>query len=295
MNHYGRRYSIVGGQHVVKFRSPAPGIFPLAAAFAIVAFTVPSVKAADSECSARDADIVRQAYPAAEQASDREIKVGGQTIRLPADAGDNPHELICTTWPARPEFTLFAVPLMTSQSEDGSEGDIELLVVDSDGLKLKHRLRLPDLLTDDAVFVSGVAFDTAYYRLSESEIAFGLRIERRGSSSPNPFGETVLWLFVIDNNELKPVLDNIVVAGHQGEWDTNCAGEFQTIERTLAMGRLQPTRYSDILVWEKKTKTMSTLGLDGEWSDDKDAITTARRLRFEGTAYQVPENLKRID
>ncbi|KRC06167.1 hypothetical protein ASE23_27175 [Rhizobium sp. Root73] len=269
--------------------------FLLAATSAIVAFTVPSVQAADSACSARGADTVRQAYPAAKQVSEREIKLGVQTIGLPADLGDNPHELICKTWPARPELTLFAVPLMTSQSEDGNEGDIELLVVESDDLKLKHRLRLPDLLTDDAVFVSGVAFDTAYYRLSESEIAFGLRIERRGSSSPNPFGETVLWLFVIDNNELKPVLDNIVVAGHQGEWDTNCAGEFQTIERTLAMGRLQPNRRSDILVSEKKTKTISTLGPDGECVDDKDAITTVRRLRFEGTAYQVPENLKRID
>lgn len=235
--------------------------FPLAATLAIVAFTVPSVQAADSECSARGADIVRHAYPAAEQVSEREIKVGGQTIRLPADAGDNPHELICKTWSARPELTLFAVPLMASQSEDGNEGDIELLVVDSDGLKLKHRLRLPDLLNDDAVFVSGVDFDTAYYRLSKAEIAFGLRIERRGSSSPNPFGETVLWLFVIDNNELKPVLDNIVVAGHKGEWDTNCAGEFQTIERTLAMARLQPNRYSDIIVSEKKTKAISSLGL----------------------------------
>jgi hypothetical protein len=269
--------------------------FPLAAASAIVAFTVPSVQAADSECSSRGADVVRQAYPAAKQVSEREIKVGGQTIRLPADVGDNPHELICKTCPARPELTLFAVPLMTSQSEDANEGDIELLVVDSDGLKLKYRLRLPDLLTDDAVFVSGVAFDTAYFRLSESQIAFGLHIERRGSSSPNPFGETVLWLFLIDNNELKPVLDNIVVAEHQGEWDTNCAGEFQTIERTLAMGRLQPDRYSDILVSEKKTKTISTLGPDRECVDDKDAITTARRLRFDRTAYQVPENLKRID
>jgi hypothetical protein len=80
--------------------------FPLAATLAIVAFTVPGVQAADSECSARRADIVRHAYPAAEQVFEREIKVGGQTIRLPADAGDNPHELICKTWPARPELTL---------------------------------------------------------------------------------------------------------------------------------------------------------------------------------------------
>lgn len=91
------------------------------------------------------------------------------------------------------------------------------------------------------------------------------------------------------------MLDNIVVAAHQGEWDTNCAGEFQTIERTLAMGRPQPNRYSDILVSEKKTKTISTLGRDRECVDDKTETATVHRLRFEETAYQVPENLKRID
>ncbi|KQY48567.1 hypothetical protein ASD32_09230 [Rhizobium sp. Root483D2] len=86
-----------------------------------------------------------------------------------------------------------------------------------------------------------------------------------------------------------------MVAGHQGEWDTNCAGEFRTIERSLAMGRLESNRYPDILVSEKKMKTIRTLGRDGECVDDKDAITTARRLLVEGTAYQVPETLKRID
>lgn len=164
--------------------------FTLAAATVIVALTVPNAQAVDSEYSARGADIVRQAYPEAEQVSEREFKVGGQTITLTTDLGDNPHQLTCKTWPARHEFTLVAVPLMTSQTADGNEGDIELLVVDSDNLEFVQRLRLPDLLTDDAIFVSGVAFDTAYYRLSRSDIAFGLRIERRGSSRPNPFGET---------------------------------------------------------------------------------------------------------
>jgi hypothetical protein len=184
---------------------------------------------------------------------------------------------------------------MISQSDDGNEGDIEILVVDSDSLKPRARLRLPNLLTDDAVFVSSVAFDTARYHLSHSETAFGLRIARRGSSGPNPFGETTLWLFVIDDNGLRPVLDNLVVADGQGEWDTNCAGEFQATERTLAMGRRVPGRYSDILVTEKMTKTISTLAPDGTCVDDKSTVASERRLRFQGTAYSIPADLKRID
>jgi hypothetical protein len=268
---------------------------PLAAASAVLAFSASTVLSAERECGARGPDIILKAYPTAQKISEREFKFGGETIALPADGSDDPHGLICRIWPARPELTLVAAPLMISQSDDGNEGDIEILVVDSDSLKPRARLRLPNLLTDDAVFVSSVAFDTARYHLSHSETAFGLRIARRGSSGPNPFGETTLWLFVIDDNGLRPVLDNLVVTDGQGEWDTNCAGEFQATERTLAMGRRVPGRYSDILVTEKMTKTISTLAPDGTCVDDKSTVASERRLRFQGTAYSIPADLKRID
>lgn len=115
--------------------------------------------------------------------------------------------------------------------------------------------------------------------------ARGVNIPRRNT----------LWLFVIDGNGLRPVLDNLVVADGQGEWDTNCAGEFQATERTLAVGRPMPGGYSDILVAEKMTKTISTLAPDGTCVDDKSTVPSERRLRFQGTAYVIPEDLKRID
>lgn len=267
----------------------------LAAASATVLVTMPTVQAAGRECSTRGTDIIRQAYPTAHNVSEWTFRVGHETIALPTDASGNPHELICRTWPARPELMLVAAPLMTSKADDGNTGDVELLVVETDSLKLKQRLRLPGLLTDDAFFVSRVALDTAYYRLSGSDLAFGLRIERRGSSGPNPFGETTLWLFVIDDAALRPVLDNIVVAGHQGEWDTNCTGEFQTTKRTLAMGHSSPNGYSDIMITETKTKTISTVGRDGECVNEETEAQTVRRLSSQGFVYQVPADLKRIE
>ncbi|MCJ8056603.1 hypothetical protein GB928_025530 [Shinella curvata] len=267
----------------------------LAAASAMIAFTIPTVQAAGSECSTRGADIIRQAYPDAQPVSKRKFRIGDETILLPTDVGNHPHELICKRWPARPELMLVAAPLMTSQSDDGNTGDVELLVLESDSLKLKQRLRLPGLLTDDAFFVSRVALDTAYYRLSVSDLAFGLRIERRGSSGPNPFGETTLWLFVINDGALRPVLDNIVVAGHQGEWDTNCTGQFQSIERTLAMGYSSPNSYSDIMITETKTNTISTVGRDGGCLNKETKAQTVRHLSSRGFVYQVPADLKRIE
>ena len=267
----------------------------LAAALVAVALTAPTVQAADGECCTRGADIIREAYPTARNISERTFRVGRETTTLPANRTGNPHELTCKTWPARPELMLVAVPLVTSQSEDGNQADVELLVVDYASLMLRPRLRLANLLTDDASFVSGLAFDIAYYRLSGHGIAFGLRIERRGSLVPTPFCAATLWLFVLGDNELKLVLDNLVVAGHEGEWDVSCAGEFQVIERTPAMGRPTSSGYPDILVPERKTKTISALGPNGECAAGTNTIATAYRLLFQGATYHVPENLRRIE
>jgi hypothetical protein len=87
----------------------------LAVAAGIILSTVPMVQAAGSERSTRGADIIRQAYPTAQNVSERTFRVGDETIALPADAGDNPHELNCRMWPARPELILIAAPLMTSK------------------------------------------------------------------------------------------------------------------------------------------------------------------------------------
>ncbi|WP_439617842.1 hypothetical protein [Shinella sp.] len=269
------------------------GLLTLAAG--ILAFSAPVVLASQNECGTRSADIIRKAYPSAKSTSDGIFEVGGETIKLPTDSGDDTHAMICRIWPARPELTLVAVPLMREQSDDGNEGDIELLVVDSDSLDLKARLRLPKLMSDDAVFVSGVAFDTARYHLAPGKTAFGLRLSLQGSSRPNPFGETALWLFLLDDDALKPVLDNIVVAEGQGEWDTNCAGEFHDTARTLSMSRSAQRAFADIVVSEKKTTTISTPDKDGECVDKKQTTIGEYRLRYEGASYCVPKELQRME
>ncbi|WP_421589858.1 hypothetical protein [Shinella sp. M27] len=267
------------------------GLIPL-----VLAFDIPMALAAQNDCGSQGATIVKNAYPAAQETSDQVFEVDGATIKVSASAYDDPHAMICRVWPSRPELTLVAVPLVTRQSDDGNEGDLELLVVNSSDSAVRQRLRLPHLMTDDALYISSIAFDTARYRLAPGKTAFGLRVSLQGSSRPNPFGETTLRLFRIDDKErLTPVLDNIVVSSNQGEWDTNCAGEFHNTDRTLSMAPSAGNAIADIVVDETSTTTISTPGKDGACIDTKTAGSNSYRLRYEASGYRVPEGLSRTE
>ncbi|WP_246413226.1 MULTISPECIES: hypothetical protein [Rhizobium] len=253
-----------------------------------------AASAGQAECAGRSLDIIRLAYPGATNADDA-FRLAGSTITLPT--GDNvdgdPRRVICRIWPAHPQLTLVAVPLMTEQSDSENEGDIELLVVDSTNLHVKQRLRLQGLMSDDAIHVESVAFDTARYQLAPGKTAFGLRVTLEGSSRANPFGETTLWLFSVDGDGLKPILDNIVVSENHGEWDTACAGEFDEITRTLSIGSPAKGVFADIVVTEKTTTSVATVGKDGDCQSEDKTTIGKHRLRYDGSKYAVPKDLKR--
>ncbi|MBB5575434.1 hypothetical protein [Rhizobium paranaense] len=281
-------------KHFLNLLASLLGLFAVTG-FGIV-ISAPIAFAGQNDCAGRAADIIRQAYPTATAGSDGTFVFEDATITLPApdSVRDDPHAVICRIWPAQPELMLVAVALMTELSDTENEGDIELLMVDSTSLKVKQRLRLEGLVSDDAVRVTSVAFDTARYQLAPGKMAFGLRIALEGSSRPNPFGETTLWLFAIDNDRLKTVLDNIAIGRSEGEWDTMCAGEFHETIRTLSMESSANTAVSDILVSEKVTTTVNKAGKADECNTDEKVTTGKRRVLYEGSQYNVPKDLKRF-
>lgn len=267
-------------------------------ALAGLACAVPVAAASENQCGVHAAEIVRKAYPTARPQLDNAFEVEGAALTIPAADGgtdDNPKTMMCRIWPARPELMLVAVPLMTRQADDFNEGDLELLVVDASSFDVKQRFRREGLMGDDAFRITSLSFDTARYRLAPGKLAFGLRLTRYGSSRPNPFGETALWLFSIDDGHLRPVLDNILVLENGGEWDTNCAGEFEAIERTLAMSPSKGDAMADILITETVTTSVNTVDSKGECQRVDKTKTQKRRLRYKGSAYVVPQGLGRTD
>jgi len=232
--------------------------------------------------------IVRQAYPEAMRTA-----AGGYRIGAAQVDADGPHAVICKTWPAHPELTLAAVPLIAHSDADGSRGDLDVLVLDSRSLQVRWRLHLPDRMTDDAVRIQEIAFDTARYQLSPAIMAFGLRVHKRNGSRLNPYEETDLSLFGILDDRLQSLLDQLVIASDGGERDGDCAGTFSTSRGVLVVAAARHAGLADLVL--RRTEADHPHHLDHDLCHEETQqrqLTTT--LRFDGQSYEIPADLKAL-
>lgn len=213
-----------------------------------------------------------------------------------ADVGA-PFAVTCKAWPANPDLLLVAVPLMqdTPDPENGHDGELDVLVLDRQTLQVRQRLQLPDLMSDDAVRIDSLSFDTARYDVAQDRRAFGIRIEREGASRANPFSETSLRLFVVDGDALRMVLDGLVVNRSAGEWDTSCAGQFNERAVSLAIGKGKNKGYLDLIANETHSASRAAVQQGDCTEKTVEDGKTRHMLRFDGKRYRIPERLRSMD
>lgn len=237
--------------------------------------------------------IVQHAWPGATPTTDGFTTRDRQIITFD-DA--SPQRAICRVWPARPELTLAAVPLMSDEQTDYDHtGDLELLVLDSATLAVRQRLHLPNRMSDDAFRITRLTLDTARWKVAPDQIAFGLHIVRDGSSRVNPFREDALSLYVIENNQLRTLLPGIILEDNSGEWDGMCAGEFNDIKRTLAIGASSHKGYADIRVSEKSVASTAYIDANGECTAKDKPGKASWTLHYDGNQYVVPKSLTPLE
>ena len=201
----------------------------------------------------------------------------------------------CRVWPADTSLTLIAVPVLGPEEFNGEvqQGDLDVLVVDSTSMRPRAGLRLPEVMSSDAIHVDSVGLDTARYRLSPSVRAFGVRSSRSNSSQPNPFSETRLQLLVFNGTNLEAVTEQIVVSSSGGEWDTRCAGEFHETKRTLELGPAPAQGWATLTVRERSASTVSHEDAAGSCIEQReDHPVRSFRLQPKGRTYLLPNEIK---
>ena len=251
--------------------------------------------AAENPCATRDDQILKALYPDAARLGDAEFAVGERKVTPPGAAGSGEDlAMVCRQWPAHPDRLLVAVPLMQDAGADAQQGDLELAVMDAETLEIRARLRLPDFLIGDAIQLTGITFDTAYYDLFGDGPAFGIRLDYQGSSRANPFAQQVLSLFDHRDGALRPVLENLVVARSGGEWDLNCAGRFHDISRSIEIADQRHNGAADLTLRPRETRSISEMnGGECEASEvAPDSPLPTVTLRYDGASYPVPPDLR---
>jgi hypothetical protein len=200
---------------------------------------------------------------------------------------------VCRRWPARPELTLVATPVWRDGgNNDSRDGDVEVLVIDTDTLATRAWAVLLGALDSDAIFFDGMHIDTARYQLAPDTLAFGLRVKRRNGSGPNPFSEEQVHLLAVQADTLRTLGPAMVLRRFQAEWDTRCAGDSIDVTRTVAVGPKGRHGLADLILRERRVTTHSWM--DGDSCRDQDTSVEGERhvLRFDGRRYAVPEALQ---
>ncbi|WP_339411834.1 hypothetical protein [Pseudomonas sp. EA_35y_Pfl2_R5] len=199
---------------------------------------------------------------------------------------------ICKVWPARPHLTLLAVSLLRTEEDGHGESDLEVLVLDSVSQAIIARHVEPNLLDWDAIFVDGLEFDTAPYRLREGDLAFGIRVKRRSMSRANPFYETSLSLYELKEPHLRPVLSELVMDRSGGEWDTRCAGEFSDTRGVLVITeRLGNKGYHDLLLKQTRTDSRAEMVAQECETVEENLHRQQHRLEYDEQRYLLPIEL----
>jgi hypothetical protein len=274
----------------------------LALAAALSAFvSTAQAQAATDACGPAD-QIIENAYPQARRDADGTGYVlGDRKLMLPGQPSGDAPSMVCKVWPAHDELLLVAVPDMNAKESlaQDRDGNLDLLVVDRKTAKVLQRLALPDAMSDDAVRIESLEFDTARYVVAPGVQAFGLRTNRNGASRVNPFSETSLQLFTLRDGNAGPirmVLDGLAVSRGTGEWDGMCAGSFSERKAVLAMTNDMHAGLADIRVSVTGEDTKQAPVGKKAGGDCKETTTKLPRaqhtLRYDGRRYVVPDALK---
>ncbi|AWK04892.1 hypothetical protein HYN56_11895 [Flavobacterium crocinum] len=182
--------------------------------------------------------------------------------------------------------SVLVVPKYATDIEEGSFTlDAYILVVDNATGKIISKCVELNAWTSDALILTSITIDTGLYHLNKSTRAFGVRVDYRTQSQPNPYSETNLSLYTVNKNVLKPVLHNYNIYRYRGEWDMKCNGEFEDNDSTIDIDKLQTNNFNNLIVKTKITKTKNTF--KNEDCVSKETIKKeTTKLIFNGKEYK---------
>lgn len=165
------------------------------------------------------------------------------------------------------------------------ELDAYIIIADNNTGKILYKYVDENAWTSDAMVLSAISIDTGIYQLNPENRAFGIRVYYSGSSRPNPYNQTDLSLFIIQNNTIKRILKNYPVSEFHGEWDTNCAGEFEDINGVISIDKNKNNGFNNLIIKNKIEQTKNIPTKD-DCIEKKTTKLSNIILKYNGKEYK---------
>nr|WP_297306818.1 hypothetical protein [uncultured Flavobacterium sp.] len=182
---------------------------------------------------------------------------------------------------------VFLIPVISNPDYeyDNIIYDAYILIIDTQNGKILNKYFEKDKWISDAFRLSNFTIDTGLYKLNIKTRAFGIRVSYSGSSKPNPFSQTLLNLFIIEDNILKEIADEIVVESYGGEWDMNCEGEF-TDEIVIIDIDNEMNKGFFNLILRSTVKEITATKHGEDCIDTFEIRKESKKMKFNGNTYQ---------
>lgn len=208
------------------------------------------------------------------------------TIQLQLNPKKCHRELVSETLlPFSKAEVLLILPYYTSKDENIYSCDLYVLIVNNSTGQIVSKYYEKNAISSDAMQFTGIKPDFAPYRVTTTDRAFGIRTSYTGSSNANPYSHEQLYLFIRKEGKLVKVLDNYTVERYSGEWDTNCAGEFEDEKKTISISTNQTQGFYDLIVKRRLTHIVNTP--KGEECIEKvKHETISEILKYKGGLYK---------
>ena len=187
--------------------------------------------------------------------------------------------------PNNPNETILVIPEIEVEEVDYLELNSYIIIANTKTGKIINKYFENNAWTSDAIRLTEITIDTAPYQISEKDKAFGICATYSGSSRPNPYEGKKISLFIKSGTSLKKVLDNYEILYYGGEWDTNCEGEFFSLEKLLIVSQNKTNDYFDFTIINNITKSKNILDEDGNCDTEEKVLNEKLMLQFNGVEY----------
>jgi hypothetical protein len=194
-----------------------------------------------------------------------------------------------TVLPFNKKLLVMVIPKISYSESDAEMGiyeyDAYIIVLDKITGQIKNKFIEKRAWTSDAIALSSITIDTAIYNLNSTVKGFAVRVNYSAFSKASPYSETEFSLFIKSGDSLTRVLKNYPITLQHGGWDTDCEGEFESIECTITMDKIKSNNFNNIIINKEISKTENHKIND----DCKETVSNSKEtvlLKFNKMEYK---------
>lgn len=177
------------------------------------------------------------------------------------------------------------IPVLQGKEEEDFFVVRNYIVITDENGSIKNKYFDPVEITSDAVMVRSITIDTGLYNIAGGIRAFGIKVNVKNGSQPNPYSSETISLYYPQGDTLKKVLNTFELNTYSAEWDTRCTGESDDDQSVIMMDKTKTNSFTDL-----KIKTVSinrkTKEVNGDCKEKETSKTVYHILKFKNGKYQ---------